>query len=365
MNRGPRLCEVPGEMAFRLAALALFAALVLTPALASADARAATTLGSTDTSLTPERFWCASASCPGAEIGLRQLALAGALVEAPEEGVLVSASAYARRIGGSAPPRVVVLRPAAGIGATIVASASLPVTAAGGARAVAGNLHLPVEPGDALGFLFRSGEVDLGVRNRANPDGAVVTFGSPCAPCGQNGGTGSELLFAGTIEPDFDGDLLGDESQDPDGGGAFQDEGVDPLFDEGLGEEVFDEETGGGPDAKRPRRLRLLKVTPRRDGVDLVLAVPMPGRLSAVASVAATRKRPGASARVVIAAARTRVKKAGRVRLALRPSRPGRRLLRTRGAARARLAVTLRVPRGRDRTLTARVRLGHGRLRGI
>jgi hypothetical protein len=348
-------------MAFRLAALALFAALVLTPALASAGARAATTLGSPDTSLTPDRFWCASASCPGAEVGLRQLALAGALVEAPEAGVLVSARAYARRIGGGAQPRMVVLRPTSGIAATVVASAPVAVASPSGALAVASNLHLPVEPGDAVGFMFRRGEVDLGVRNRANPDGAVVTFGSPCAPCGQNGGTGSELLFAGTLEPDFDGDLLGDESQDPDGGGAFQDEGVDPLFDEDLGEEVFDEETGGGPDAKRPRRLRLLKVTPRRDGgVNLVLAVPRPGRLSAVASVAATRKRPGASARVVIAAARTRVKKAGRVRLALSPSRPGRRLQRTRGATRARLAVTLRVPRGRDRALTARLRLGRG-----
>jgi hypothetical protein len=350
-------------MPLRLAALALFAALLLTPALPSADARAATTLGSPDTSLTPERYWCASVSCPGAaEVGLRQFALAGSLVEAPEKGVLVSASAYARRNRGSASPRVVVLRPAAGIGATIVASAPLPVTSPGGARTVAANLHLPVEPGDVLGLLFRSGEVDLGVRNRANPDGAVVTFGSPCAPCRQNGGTGSELLFAGTIEPDFDDDLLGDESQDPDGGGAFEDEGFDPLFDEDLGEEVFDEEAGGGDrDAKRPRRLRLVKVTPRRDGgVNLVLAVPRPGRLSAVASVAAGRKRPSASARVVIAAARTRVKKTGRVPLALSPSRQGRRLLRTRGATRARLAVTLRVPRSRDRTLTARVRLWRG-----
>ena len=66
--------------------------------------------------------------------------------------------------------------------------------------------------------MFRRGEVDLGVRNRANPDGAVVSFG------GQSGGTGSELLLDGTIEPDFDGDLLGDETQDPDGGGAgFED----------------------------------------------------------------------------------------------------------------------------------------------
>ncbi len=71
--------------------------------------------------------------------------------------------------------------------------------------------------------MFRRGEVDLGVRDRPNPDGAVVGFG------GQNGGTGSELLLDGTIEPDFDADLLGDETQDPDGGGsAFEDEAFDP-----------------------------------------------------------------------------------------------------------------------------------------
>jgi hypothetical protein len=259
----------------------------------------------------------------------------------------VSARAYAKRISGTTQPRIVVLRPAAGIGATTVTSASLPVSSAAGALASVADLHLPVQAGDAIGFLFPTGEIDLGARNRPNPDGAVVTFSLPCAPCGQDGGTGTELLFDGTVEPDFDADLLGDETQDPDGGGISDDYQPDPLFDDDPffdeGEEIDD----SAP--KTRRRLRLLRVRPRRDGgVNLLLAVPRPGRLTA-----------GVKARIPIATARKRVKKAGRVRLALSPSRGGRRLLaRHHGPLRARLTVTLKPGKGRPRSLKAPVKLG-------
>ena len=198
-----------------------------------------------------------------------------------------------------------------------------------------------------LGFMFRRGEVDLGLRNRTTPDGAVVTFGSPCAPCGKNGGTGTELLFDGTIEPDFDGDRLGDETQDPDGGGAgFEDEALDPMFDDF--EDEFDEDEGDETGPGRPRRrLRLLKARPRRDGgVNLLLAVPRAGRLSAVAK-----------ARTTLAMGRTRVRKAGRVRLELSPSRRGRELLERRGPVQARVTVTLKPRSGRTRRLLALVDL--------
>ena len=50
-----------------------------------------------------------------------------------------------------------------------------------------------------------------------------------------DGGTGSELLFDAEVEPDVDADGLGDESQDPDGGGLgldWEDDWFDD-FDDG------------------------------------------------------------------------------------------------------------------------------------
>ncbi len=331
-------------MAARLPALALFAALIAAPVLAPPDAGAATTLGSPDSGQTPDRYWCASEDCPDGDVGVRQLALAGAQVEADEEGVLVSARAFARRSTGTAPARIVLLRPETGIAARIVATAPLAVTSPAGALASVGGLHLAVEPGDMIGLLFREGEVDVGLSNRPSPDGAVVTFGPQCAPCGQSGGTGAELLLDATVEPDLDGDLLGDDTQDPDGGGTgFDDLGGDPFFDEEFGEDEF----GEGEPATKRRRLRLLKVRPRRDGgVNLLLAVPRPGRLSAVART-----------RTTLATARTRVRRPGRVRLELSPSRRGRRELERQAPVRARVTVTLRLRGGRTSGFTMRVRL--------
>ena len=333
-------------MAARLPALVLFAALVAAPVLAPPDAGAATTLGSPDPGQTPDRYWCASEDCADGDVGVRQLALAGAQVEADEEGVLVSARAFARRSTGTVPARIVLLRPETGIAARIVATAPLAVTSRAGALASVGGLHLAVEPGDMIGLLFREGEVDVGVGNRPSPDGAMVSFGPQCAPCGQSGGTGAELLLDATIEPDFDGDLLGDDTQDPDGGGTgFDDLGGDPFFDEEFDDELGGEDGEGERAARRRVRLRLLRVTARRDrGLNLLLWVPRRGRLSAVAR---TRSN--------LATARTRVRRAGRVRLALSPSRQGRKLVERRDVVRARVTVTLRQRNGRIRTLTARV----------
>ena len=186
----------------------------LTVGASSADA--ATFLGSQETSATPEAFACAG--CPaGLDVGFRQFALRQATVEAPEDGVITSAGVNARRIAGAEAPRVAVLRPGAdGVSLAVVASAPLPLT---GEVSHADDLHLPMRRGDSLGFLYRTGEVALGIRNRPRPDGAVQSFTQPCGPCGMDGGTGTELLLDAVLEPDVDGDSLGDETQDPDGGG--------------------------------------------------------------------------------------------------------------------------------------------------
>ena len=58
---------------------------------------------------------------------MRQFALRGATVEAPEDGVIVSASVNAKRIApGAEPPRIALLRPAGDVGVTVAATAPLP-----------------------------------------------------------------------------------------------------------------------------------------------------------------------------------------------------------------------------------------------
>jgi hypothetical protein len=184
-------------------------------------------------------------------------------VVAEERGVLVSARVNAKRVAGAAQPRVAVLRPADGddIGVTIGDFAPLPVVSRDATVHVAQDLHLRVEAGDSIGFLLRAGQVDLGVRMRPRPDGAVQWFTEPCGPCHMDGGTGTELLLDATIEPDEDEDGLGDETQDPDlgfGDEPLEDEFFDDWFDE------FDEDEEAFP--SRRRRLRLLDLDRARNG---------------------------------------------------------------------------------------------------
>ena len=233
--------------------LPLVAALLAALTVGASRAEAASFLGSLDPSATPDSVACAD--CPaGVGVGVRQFALRQATVEAPEDGVLVSASANATRIAGTEDPRIAVLRPSDedGVNLAVVASAPVPLS---GDVSSADDLHLPMRRGDSIGFLFRTGEVALGVRARPRPDGAIQSFEDPCDPCGMDGGTGSELLFAAVLEPDVDGDTLGDETQDPDGGGLglnwendwFQD------YDEGdqLDEDFGDSAALTGPGAPR------------------------------------------------------------------------------------------------------------------
>jgi hypothetical protein len=319
---------------------------------AAPAAHASTFMGSPDPSATPDAFACAAVCTPGTNVVFRQFALRGATLEAPEDGVLVSAEVHAKRIAGGAQPRIAVLRPddGDGVGSTIAGSAPITVSSPSGETAAAEDLHLPVQAGDAIGLVVPAGEVDLGVRTRPRPDGAVQWFTAPCDPCGLDGGTGTELLFSAVVEPDVDEDGLGDETQDPDGGGLgfdWEDDWFED-FEEGdeLDEDFLDE--------RRARRLRLLDVERRRKGRDatLLVRVPRAGRLSAAITLPASR-RSGAGPFTTILTGDKRVRRTGRVRLRLDSTPAGTRALGRRGRLRTKVVVSL-VPRRTNLTVLMR-----------
>ena len=187
----------------------------------------------------------------------------------------------------------------------VVDSAPLAVTSAEGEVVTTGDLHLAIERGDSVGVLFRAGEVDLGVRDRPRPDGAIQWFTTPCDPCGMDGGTGVELLFDATVEPDVDSDGMGDESQDEDGGGlGFN--WVDDWFAD------FDEGDALDEPAPRVFTLALLDVGRR----SALLTVPKAGRVNVSVTLPANR-RTGAGPFTTIFTGESRARHAGRVRVRL------------------------------------------------
>jgi hypothetical protein len=323
-------------------ALAAALAALLFPAVGRAEA--ASYLGSPDTTASPQGFACAA--CPaGTSVGFRQFALRGSTVDAPEDGVLVGASANAKRIAGTEQPRIAVLRTGDdGVGVTVADSAPLPVSSREGGLEEVDGLHLAVRQGDSIGFLFRAGEVDLGMRMRPRPDGAVQSFVPPCEPCGMDGGTGIELLFDAVVEPDVDSDGLGDETQDPDGGGLGEDWEEDWFEDFDEGDEL-DEDFGPARRAVQ-RRLRLLEVERRRGGgANLLLRVPRPGRLSAAVTLPANRFT-GAGPFLTILTGDKRIRRSGKVRLRMASTMPGARVLSRRPRVRTKVVVSL-LPRER------------------
>jgi hypothetical protein len=329
-------------MSIRIRTLPLAAAVVLALSIGAERARAASYLGSPDTSAAPNAFVCGS--CPaGMSIGYRQFALRRGTVEAPEDGVLVSAGAQAKRIAGTEDPRIAVLRPVddAGVSLTVVDSAPLPVSSPTGALQKVEGLHLAVKEGDSIGFLFRTGEVDLGVRMRQRPDGSVQSFSQPCAPCGMDAGSGVELLFDAVVEPDVDGDGLGDESQDPDGGGLGIDWEDQWFEDYDAGDEL--DQDFGDDQASRPRRrpLALLDVDRLKDGrATLLLRVPKAGRVSAAVTLPSSR-RTGAGPFLTTLTGEMRVKHPGRARLRLDPTPAGMRVLKRHKSVRTKVVVAL------------------------
>jgi hypothetical protein len=330
------------DMTVRPRSLPLVAALLAALTVGASRADAATFLGSLDTSATPDSVACAD--CPsGTGVGFRQFALRQSTVEAPENGVLVSASANATRIAGTDAPRIAILRPSDddGVNLSVVASAPLPLT---DAVSRVDDLHLPMRRGDSIGFLFKTGEVALGVRARPRPDGAIQSFDDACSSCGMDGGTGSELLFDAVLEPDVDGDMLGDETQDPDGGGLGLDWEDDWFEDYDEGDELdedFDEDFGDSPRSRRqvPRNLRLLqsdRLGNRR--ATLLISAPRAGRVSAQVTLPGNR-RTGAGPFTTILTGEMRVKRAGRVRLRLSATPAGERTLANRKRLRTKVVV--------------------------
>lgn len=323
-------------MTLRPAPLLAVAALLV----GASTADAATFLGSPDTSAAPDAWACAACPPGGAPLGFRQFALRDATVDSPEDGVITSVSVHARRMAPGEEPQVVVLRPAGedGVAAAIVGAAPVPV--AGEGRVQLDNLHLPIRRGDSIAFVFRPGEVDLGVRTRARPDGAVQSFSTPCDPCGMDGGTGTELLLDAVVEPDVDADGMGDESQDPDGGGLGMD-WQDDWFDDFEAGDELDEDFAVGTRARRlPTELRLVDADRRT----LLITAPKAGRVTASITLPGNR-RTGEGPFTTILTGETRVKRPGRVRLRLKPTPAGERLL-TRSRKRVRTkAVVAYFPR--------------------
>jgi hypothetical protein len=305
---------------------------------AAQGADASTYLGSPDATATPDAYVCAA--CPtGTTYGFRQFALRRATVEAPEDGVLVSVSVNAKRIAGTEDPRIAILRPDEnGVSQRVVDSVPLALT---GDYTRVDDLHLPMQRGDSVGFMFRTGEVDLGVRLRPKPDGAVQSFTAPCDPCGTDGGTGTELLMDAVLEPDVDSDGMGDESQDVDGGGLGEDWEDDWFEDWDAGDQLDDELQGEEVGSRRgaPRVLALVDAERLRSGrATLSLRVPKGGRVSASVTLPANR-RTGAGPFTTILTGNMRVRRAGRVRLLLAPTPAGARELGKRKRVRTKVVV--------------------------
>jgi hypothetical protein len=333
----------------RLALLSL----AVTLSLGAARADASTTLGSPDTSATPDAFACATCAA-GTSTGLMQFALRDAAVQAPEDGVLVAASVHAKRIADGEEPRIAVLRPDedGGVGVTVVESAPLPVSSQSGALHEVEDLRLPVREGDSIGFLFEAGEVELGVRTRPQPDGAVQSFSLPCEPCGMDGETGVELLLDAQVEPDVDADGMGDETQDPDGGGLGLDWEDDWFEDFEEGDEL-DEDFEADEAPRARRRLRLLQADRRRGGRgSLLLRVPRAGRVTAAVTLPAAR-RTGAGPFQTILTGDKRVRRGGRVRLRLTATPPGARVLDRSRRVRTKVVVAF-IPRRAPLTVLMR-----------
>jgi hypothetical protein len=106
-----------------------------------------------------------------------------------------------------------------------------------------------------------------------------------------DGGTGVELLYDALVEPDVDADGLGDETQDPDGGGLGLD-WEDDWFEDFEEGDALDADLAADPSPAARRRLRLLDVERLPSGnAALLLRVPQRGHLSAAVTLPPTAAR--------------------------------------------------------------------------
>jgi hypothetical protein len=170
-----------------------------------------------------------------------------------------------------------------------------------------------------------------------------------------DGGTGTELLLDAVLEPDVDTDGLGDETQDPDGGGLGADWQDDWFKDFDAGDRLDDEDdedtadsgdSRGGDDRRSgrnkshrvPKDLRLLQSDRRGTRTSLLITAPKAGMVSASVTLPGDQKT-GAGPFTTILTGEKRVKRPGRVRLTLSSTPAGSRVLARRKHVRTKVVV--------------------------
>ncbi|MFA9272679.1 MAG: hypothetical protein ACEQSX_18405, partial [Baekduiaceae bacterium] len=153
---------------------------------------------------------------------------------------------------------------------------------------------------------------------------------------------------------DLDG--LGDESQDPDGGGLGMDWEDDWFTDFEEGDQL-DEDVVGETVPARRQRLKLLDVDRLPGQRAMVLVrVPSAGRLRAAITLP-VNQRTGAGPFLTVLTGETRLKRPGRIWLHLGSTPRGARELARRGTTRTKAVLSLRPMRARQKVLMRSVRL--------
>ncbi|MDO8188268.1 hypothetical protein Q5424_13715 [Conexibacter sp. JD483] len=315
-------------------------------ALAAGDASAAYTLGTSPDAALPDSPRAGCAPAPACSVAQERLANEPLRVTLP--GVVVGWRAHG--LGGQVRLRRV------GGGAT--APAALP---SGTAGSVAQSAQLPVAAGDLLAF-------DLldGAQLSREPDPfqlgayAISTWAPPLAD-GETRTPSSSFegyLYAqATIEPDADGDGLGDETQDPDHGQPPVRTGGD-----GVAGDTPPGGGGGTPDGDGGRGgVSTPRLTPIPKGGP-ALRLPAKARAGADGAVALQLANPYAAAltgsvtlkqgRARLAGTRLSLAAGGSRTLRLRLGAAARRALAGGATLRLTLTTTLKAKGGKARTTT-------------
>ncbi len=174
----------------------------------ASPASAATTIGSASIASAPS----GSAPCSPCPQTLIQDTIGGSRVTAPA-GVIVRF-----RFKGEGPVAVVAYRPSLRSDTRLVATkvgVSAPVSGGGASEVVTGTAQIPVQSGDMVGLVLRSGALVYARTQAAGSRVWAVPEGD--AAIDTQNARQAELLFQADVEPDANGNGLGDETQE---GGA-------------------------------------------------------------------------------------------------------------------------------------------------
>ena len=215
MSRQQKLGSGPSRTMCRAVAVAVA---VVSPFVVIASASAAVPIGSSLTS-NPGDFCCSgepvTASHRSAPPSLRA---AGGLT-APNAGVVVR---WRVKAGTHSPPtRLRIIRPGGAVSqATAVVSGPMSDPASDTTTTFGVNPGLPIKAGDGIGIdLPYPGNVSYHAwQTAADMNVWLPRLQDGAAPRGMHHVAGDDLLLQADIEPDRDGDRLGDETQDGDRG---------------------------------------------------------------------------------------------------------------------------------------------------